>query len=190
MATASDDFNRANGSLGANWTTAYTSGGEVSSNAARGNDATLSGSFYSAVSFAADHEAQITKGAGDYAGPAVRMSAVTGGTGYVYFNHGSVQRVDGGVNSVIGTWGTFGNGDVVRFRATGSTLEGWVNGVYQGAVVDATYATGQPGAAFYQAGTGYLDDWLATDQLSGGGTLGYLKTNKLRPRIFSPGLAR
>jgi len=174
MATASDDFNRADGALGSNWTTVIGGGGEVAGNLARGNSATESGSMWTIATtdFADNHEVQVTKVSDtfmNFGGPAVRMSTGSGGNGYVYFNNGSLQKVVAGTRSTIdGGLATFDAGDVIRIRATGTTIECWKNGVSQGTFGDSDLATGQPGMLFYNDDSGALDDWSATDEFGGG----------------------
>jgi len=173
MASASDDFNRADaGTLGANWT-AWAPAGDgpdiVSNQAKGGLSASINAAFYSGVSFAGDHEAQVTKGnASDYQGPAIRMAAATG---YVYFNHGSIQKVIAGVNSQIAAATSFASGNTAKIRIIDDDLEWWKNGSSDGTVTDASIGSGgAPGVYFYD-NTGTVDGWSATDDFGGGSIL-------------------
>jgi hypothetical protein len=163
MASASDDFNRADtsGDLGANWTDIDGTGGQIATNTARGSGVGYTTSRYSAVTFAADHSSQITKiGAGNYVGPAVRMAA--GPNWYVWFNFGSLQRSSGGTVTDIASPPSFTDTDVVKLNIVGSTLEFFKNTVSQGTHGDATHATGSPGVGFFES-NGFADDWAGAD---------------------------
>jgi len=63
-------------------------------------------------------------------------------------------------NGKLGDWTSLGylgkgihDGDTVKATITGTVIEVFVNGVSQGQVKDATYATGSPGMGFYLQGT-------------------------------------
>jgi hypothetical protein len=90
-----------------------------------------------------------------YMGPAVRMSAGTGGTGNYYafgydnaatFMH--IVRVDNGTPTPLATTTqALLPGDVMELRAVGANLTCWINGVEVVAlrVTDSTYASGRIG---------------------------------------------
>lgn len=162
MASASDDFNRANsGDLGANWTTNEGGGPALSGNAAVGADGGYGSDFYNAVSFTADHLSQITKiGADDYVAPAVRMTS--GRNWYAYFSHGEIQSNIGGSTGGISSASAYGAGDVAKLEISGSTLSWYVNGVLDGSFFDPSLSTGQPGVATFDT-SGTLDDWSGAD---------------------------
>lgn len=195
MASASDDFNRADsGTLGSNWTTAVAgTGPTIQSNTAKGSNAAVDGAFYNAVSFASDHQAQIAKSnSSDYQGPGVRIGTIGGGQGYVYFNHGSVQKVLAGANGEIASTTPFVSGDAASIRAVGSTLTWYKNGALVDTLSDASIGSGAPGLWFYNS-IGAADDWQGTDAFGGSDSSAVvvnINRNKLRPRIFAPGLAR
>jgi hypothetical protein len=63
-------------------------------------------------------------------------------------------------NGKLGDWTSLGylgkgvhDGDTVKATITGTVIEVFVNGVSQGKVKDATYATGSPGMGIYLQGT-------------------------------------
>jgi hypothetical protein len=62
-------------------------------------------------------------------------------------------------NGKLGDWTSLGylgkgvhDGDTVKATITGTVIEVFINGVSQGRVTDATYATGSPGMGFYLQG--------------------------------------
>lgn len=163
---ASDDFNRANGALGADWAS-FFGGITVSGNAALGGSL-VSAARWTASTFAADHwsEATISGFASGttYPGVAVRLDA-SGNGYYIAIDSGNayVQRLTGGVEFSIATRSTsWANGDVMRLEVVGTTLKVFKNGTQVGTdVTDATYSSGQPGLFCYGAAT--VDGWSADD---------------------------
>lgn len=170
----SDTFNRANGTIGSNYSTVSGFNAmAVQSNGIRSSSA----SSLSAVStlvktFGADQEASLTYTAVnsfDYVGPAVRLSA-SGGTGYVFSadgfatGEGGLRRISGGTSTVIGAAVTVSAGDRITLRAVGTSLIVLKNGVQQYSVTDATYSSGQPGVygRWDNIGSTYGDDFSAT----------------------------
>ena len=94
--SASDDFNRADGGLGANWTAMSDGGMAISSQQVTGSAGVLTGDMRTAESFSSDQysEVEVTSTqltGGQWVGPAVRVQ--TGGqNGYLgiyYWNSGS-----------------------------------------------------------------------------------------------------
>lgn len=178
MASFSDNFNRADGSLGANWET-LTGSSElvIFSNIVRSDTAgprSAAAVSTATASFTADHEAQcvfVALGSNDYAGPGVRMSAA-GGTGYVLRSDGGnaggrrIHRYDNNTITSIGLVNVplIAN-DVVRLRASGSLISVYVNDVLIDSVTDTTYTTGQPGLFydFQNNRATQLDNFYATD---------------------------
>jgi hypothetical protein len=164
--TASDDFNRADGPLGANWTTPIGSA-SISSNAISfGSADTVV--RYEGQTFAADQEASFVIGnPGDtHCGGGVRIQA--DGSGYICTNETEavfvqIYRSNGG-GSLTGlaniTGLTLVSGDRIGLRAIGSTIGLTQNGVVVGSVTDGTYTTGQPGGyGFFNTG----DEWQASE---------------------------
>lgn len=188
---ATDDFNRADGALGSNWTrlvlASVGDNWEIVSNAATlgayAEDAVM---VWNADSFSADHYAEVTLatitgslgGSGAGVGVLLRASGTEGsGTFYrVYasadtittdwFSGGSYQ---GEVDSRAQAWA---DGDVLRAECEGTTLRLYHNGTQIGAdITDASISSGSPGLA-YSSSIGQapvVDDWTGAD-LSAGGT--------------------
>ncbi len=168
---ATDDFNRADGALGANWTGTGGSAPLISGNEAIGNDGDYSAAFYSGASFIDNHSSQITKSNGSsFQGPGVRMAAGAGhGTWYAYFNHGSVQvSTDGSEGTEIASRSTFADTNTAKLSITGTTLTPYVNGTPGSTITDASLSTGDPGIVF-NGTAGQADDWEGLDVGGGGG---------------------
>lgn len=170
--SVADDFNRADGGFGANWTTIAGTWAIAS------NQGTESGAGAAAPPVATkwvgntwnnDQTSQLTRiTANNYFGPAVRLAGTTQGTlnGYVYLSHGSLQRYDNGVNTAILNAGVIGVNDAFSVEIVGSTLNVKVNGVSQGTIFDGTYASGSAGIGAYQNALTTFDDWLGIGEIS------------------------
>jgi hypothetical protein len=180
---ASDNFDRADGGLGANWTTITgMTAPAIVSNAVVG-DADPEGAYYNAVTPPADQWAQVTvttpltnhAGSGDGVGPAIRiqtgaqsqynMQAQTPDCQVYVANAGSYQQ--------IGSTGTgFVAGDVAYLEIQGTTVVSKKNGSTSGMPTgtDATYASGRFGF-FIANDLGVVDpklnDWSGGDFSSG-----------------------
>jgi len=175
---ATDDFNRADGALGANWTALVDGGGgsapSISSNQVVANGGTYGAGIYSAIpSPNANQYAQIVKTGTNYCGPAVRMSGSTWGTvNWVgYFDNGSIQMTVNGSLSTLGSGYTFvgGGNPVMRIEAVGSNYTIFLNGVQDTApVTDATLSTGTFGLVTY-LNVATLDDFEGGDFSAVGG---------------------
>lgn len=168
-----DDFNRADGSLGSNWTTVTS----MDPLAVAGNECigTNSGShnvaYWSANSFDDDQFSEMTVGAAavgpgtTYWGPVVRAQVGAQSFYVMYVNNsavgvtiyrwqaGSATQIDGG--GVAPTVAT--PGDVLRLEIVGNALTAYVNGVARATATDSTFASGYPGINIFRDGT--ADNW-------------------------------
>lgn len=185
MASFSDDFNRANGALGANYDT-FTGLAtlNVNTNAAAAGSVGQNANTVapSVATFAADHECEATAtafGAFDFLGLIVR-GAPASANGYLFITDGRdqitsrLERIDAGTRTSIGTVNVpVTVGDNVRLRAEGTTISVYVNDVLADSVTDATYASGQPGlyARWENSNTTRFDDFSATDLGPAGPTI-------------------
>lgn len=161
----SDDYNRADGGMGANWTTASSGPPTIVSNQIVGSGA-YGSAYWSANAFNATQSAQLTYKGTNYSGPAVRISS--GGNFYFYHSAGELQKIVGGSVTTIGTSGAITSGQTFKVDANGTTLRTYINGVENsGPITDASLSTGSAGVACYGAGT--ADDFLATGEIVGGG---------------------
>jgi hypothetical protein len=187
---ASDDFSRAGGGLGSDWTDMSDGGLTLSAGAVAGTSAAgVSGDIRTAEGYPSDQYSQVTLGpaalAGDeWIGPSVRMQA-DGSSGYV----GAYSWRDGDPAVIVyrreGTTliqagaaydsGPLPAGASLKLEAVGDTLALLVNGVERVAVADATLVGGAPGimaqgaaqAGGWAGGTaGFEAHYLSTD--SGG----------------------
>lgn len=170
--SVSDNFNRADGGLGSNWTTQQNAP-QIVTNAAKGAAAGAYGSAYwSANSFNATQDAQGVWANGvNYVAPAVRCSGTGAGTNwYAYFTSNSVQKsVSGTITTVGSPGGSVASGDTMKLAVSGTSLSTFINGVQTpgSPLTDSSLASGNAGMAFF-ADTGTLDDWLATGEVVGG----------------------
>ena len=171
--SASDDFNRPDGSLGPNWADMSDGGMAISSQAVTGTNASgNSGDMWTADTFTSDQysavqvtSAQMT--GSQWIGPAVR--AQNGGqNGYVgiyYWNNGSPQLMlflrHGGNWSQLGssytTGGPLAAGTQLEVIAAGNAISFLENGVPRIAVSDSTLTGGAPG--IMANGTPQADSW-------------------------------
>ena len=178
-ATASDDFNRADGGLGADWTDVSDGGLAITSQAVAGTAAAgVSGDIRSAESYPSDQYSQIEvtsapMSGGEWIGPMVR--AQSGGqsayVGTYFWNDGSpvlmvFKRAGGGWTQLGTTYnsGLLPAGTQLTLMATGSTISFQQDGVTRITATDTSLTGGAPGIMAY--GTGSADNW------SGGATTG------------------
>jgi hypothetical protein len=172
---ASDNFNRANGGLGGNWTTvAGTNAPEIINNRVQVSSAAnghLHSAYWSADTFSSNHYAQgkFPNTASGCCGPAlaVRLAA---SSGYILWRGNSatnvsIWRMDSSTSwSMLTSSGslTIANTDVWRLEALGATLRGYQNGNLVIEATDATYTGGSPGIWLYYS-SNQLDDWAGGD---------------------------
>lgn len=171
---ASDDFNRADGALGSNWTTivSTTAPAIVSNTIHDQGAAASSGAFYSGVpNWPSDSWAQITlvtqeASAGSQGvGLRIQPAAYSGYLGFFDAGTGNlrIRRVDAGAaTNLVAVAYTFAANDVLRFEAIASQLRLYINDVLKLATFDTTYKTGSAGyIGFRQAADNSCDDWSA-----------------------------
>lgn len=178
MQLFSDNFTRANGALGSNWTTqSGTTSPTIVSNAVEcATLANHTAAVYSGAAFPADHWAEIRLSTlnSDYAGPAVRM-ATGADTDYVAFASapfGSstsltiAKRIASAYTQLaIGTF-TVATGDLLRLSIVGTTLTLYLNGVSVLTATDSSINSGSAGfilRATSAATDVILDDFSAGD---------------------------
>jgi len=159
-----DNFNRANGGLGANWTTAYGTAFAIASNQVTATNSGQ-GAFWSATTFSADQfsEANVSPASG-FAGPTVRM--VAPGNGYIcleQFNSlGIFKLTTGNAGSALASSApTTSAFDTVRLEVSGNSLTCRMNGPSGASIItasDATYSSGSPGFSTFVTGAA-VDNW-------------------------------
>jgi hypothetical protein len=175
-ATASDDFNRANGALGANWTSTSDGGLTINSQVAAGaTSGAPSGSIWSAGTFTSNQFSQIEVTStqltgGQWIAAVVRAqnSGKNGYAGLYFWNNGSpvmmiFKRTNGNWTQLGSTYnsGALAAGTQLQLKAAGATISLLQNGVQRISVTDSTYAGGSPGVMAY--GTGRTDNWAGGD---------------------------
>ena len=178
--SGSDDFNRADGPLGLNWTDISDGGLAVASQVVAGTaSAGVSGDIRTAESYASDQFSQVTVTStqltgGQWIGPMVR--AQNGGRSaylgiYSWNNGGPNLRLFKRSGGSGGTWtqlgGTYNSGALsagtqLQVTAAGSKISLLQNGVQRISATDTSLTGGAPGIMSY--GTGTADNW------SGGST--------------------
>src|SRR5262245_21476571 len=173
--SGADDFNRADGGLGAAWSAVVDAGLSISSQAVVGVASGFAGAIRTGESYAGDQYSQLELTAsqlsgGQWVGPAVRMQG--GGQGMyrgIYFwNGGSPElrlykRLSGSfvqLGSSVAT-GPLAAGTVLKLAAVGSRLALSVNGVERVVVTDAGLTGGAPGLMTY--GLAQADNWAGGD---------------------------
>jgi hypothetical protein len=180
--SVSDDFSRADGALGGNWTTvAGTSAPVIAGGVVvAGTPNALNSAYWSAASFTADQFAQasLPASSGGNFGPgiAVRLS---GATGYVLWYGNSPGTVSIWRMDSSGSWTqlagsgalTVSGSDVWRIAAVGSTISGYQNGTLVVQATDSRYGSGSPGVWLYYSGN-KIANWSGGDVTSSGTTSG------------------
>lgn len=174
-ATSSDNFARANGPLGANWTDMSDGGLTIVSQTAAGSSASNSGDMWTAQTFGSNQysEVETTSVAltgGEWVGPSVRSQAA-GASDYVgiyYWNWGSPElmlflRSSGGWEQLGSSYnsGVLAAGTVLELMANGTTITFLENNVPRITATDSTLSGGAPGIMAY--GTGAVTDWSGGD---------------------------
>ncbi len=170
LTTASDDFNRADGGLGPNWTAVSDGGLSISSQAVLGTSATA-GDIRVGETYPGDQSSQIEVtstqlSGGQWIGPAVRMQ--NGGQdmylGIYFWNSGSQQlrlykRSAGSWIQLGGSYncGALAAGTQLQLTAVGSTISFLQNGVTRITATDGSITGGAPGIMSF--GTATADNW-------------------------------
>jgi hypothetical protein len=172
-APAADDFNRADGSLGQNWTSIREGGLSIASHAVTGHNG-LVGDIWTAGAFASDQYSQIEVGskkltAGQWIGAAVRVrnggrDAFVG----IYFSNGGQPELQLFKRSA-GSWiqlGTYRSGALpagtqLRLVTVGSTIVFLENGQLRLSASDRSISDGAAGIMIY--GTAAAGNWSGGD---------------------------
>lgn len=161
----SDNFNRANGGLGSNWTIQRETPAIVS-NQAVGQSSGQHHQYWNADAFPNDQRAQVTFRVA-YAGPAVRASGTgaSGANNYFVtadaFNSAIYKQINGGFTELTTGAGHSG-GDVMRLTVVGTALTAYKNGVQSMAASDGSLSSGSAGFQLFDT-TGAADDWEGDD---------------------------
>jgi hypothetical protein len=173
VTTFTDDFNRADGSPGANWVQVSGTWSIISnqlSSGSAGGTIILRAATAMATN---DNSAQVTIAATAAVSQGVWCRGNTTLTqGYLWRNDGSSWNlfyVVGGSFVSIGTFaGAAVAGDVAKVQAVGSTIKGFVNGVQRVSVTDTNVATGTSvGIRAESVSSLRFDNFTGTDVTTG-----------------------
>jgi len=175
VATASDNFDRANGATGSNWTVYENmagGGGQIVSMAwgpAQAFD-WREGQFWNATDFGEDQYSQARKvTTGTHIAVAVRCKVGTSTRGYYYawFNTGVIEKGENGTVTTLTTTSTYTAADTVKLQVVGNVLTFYKNGASVGTYTDTGTplpSGGQPGLLSINMGDGArMDDWEGGD---------------------------
>ena len=194
--TPADNFNRAGGSLGKNWTGIPDGRMVISSHATTGTSASgISGAIWASTAFTSNQYSQVevasTQLTGtQWIGSAVRVQR--GGQdaylGIYWWNEGKPQlklylRHSGNfipIGSVYNS-GPLAAGTRLKLMAIGNTIAFMENGVQRIAVADGTLTRGTPGIMAYGAAKG--DNWSGGD--AGDFQVSYRGTDALGIKSYS-----
>ncbi len=174
--SVTDNFNRANGTLGAGWTDMSDGGMAISSQAVVGSNAAYSGDIRAGESYVSNQSSQIQVTAtqlsgGQWIGAAVRAqnSGQNLYLGLYFWNNGNPELML--FKRISGNWTQLGSssfqgalaaGTQLNLSVSGSTLTFSQNGVARITATDTSLTGGAPGIMAYGTPTG--DNW------AGGGT--------------------
>ena len=178
---ASDNFNRANGALGANWTNQSQGANNVQI-ASNQVEATLANdfeaAFWSAITWPNDQFSQATLIRGDTSGqsgggPIVRVSSSAFTMYYVFATEGTpgtiqiAKIVAGSFTPVSTVTPNVSANDVLLLTVQGTTLRCFQNGTQATSVTDAAISSGSPGLSV-NPGFGSVVTDAEVDNWSGG----------------------
>lgn len=168
---ATDNFNRADGPVGANWTLDHGTGSlQVATNEVTGGDASGQGMHWNADAFTGDHYGEmIARNDNADGGPSVRGGS---SDSYLLDNFGTlltIYQYNGGLFDVVASQTKdYSAGSVYRLEVSGSSLtskeDGSTTGMPSG--TDSSLTGGAPGIFSTNGWLG--DDWQG-DDLGGGG---------------------
>lgn len=184
--TVSDDFNRANGAIGANYTVSLGSAANITilSNQLEIDNAAEVLAVRTAETFANDQEVTVTiastlTSGQNYVEVVVRASG-TDGTFVAYScytdgasgaGHTEIAEYAGGTPSVLKSVATtFATNDTIGCRVVGTTISMLKNGSVVDSTTDATLASGKIGVGGYGGTSTLMDNLTGGDVAAGGGT--------------------
>ena len=167
--SAYDNFNRANGGLGSNWTTITSlNAPQIASNQVSSGASSV-GAFWNATVYAPDQFAQqtVTTASGTtYQGLALRVSS----SAQTYYNCAAkgASSADGIYRTVSGSATlisaasqnfTYVAGDVFRCEVAGSTITYYKNGAVLVTATDSQITSGAPGFVLNNVAGVSIDNW-------------------------------
>ena len=171
---ATDNFNRADGGLGAGWTAISDGAMSIASQQVIGTVGQNTGEIRTGETYASDQFSQISVtstalSGGQWIAAAVRMqnSGQNAYAGLYYWNFGSPELMlflrTGGAWTQLNAVNTaaLAAGTTLKLQAVGSTISFLVNGAQRLSVTDTTLTGGAPGIMAY--GNATADNWAGQD---------------------------
>jgi len=173
MASYSDDFNRANGPLGANWTvdvgTLTISSNRVLSGSGGGNAARYTGGALASANHFSQCTCAVDRAVNDYGGPIARQASSTLTFYMGYYADESLStgyrliRVVSGVDTLLDS-DPSGTGLItMKLEVDGSTQELYVGGVLEASASDTQITSGLYAGIIGYNSESALDDWQSAD---------------------------
>lgn len=172
VTSVTDDFNRANGGLGANWTTDSTATATPTIN----TNSFVSGTFnvvsyanYTGATFANNQYAQaLTSSVSGYLGVGCRGDGNGNGYAMLAINSTTIgaYKITNGTRSTLGSLFTVAStvNKTMKLTCSGTTLEAFLDGASIGTRTDSSYTSGNPFIYSNQSSVTYkLDDFAAGD---------------------------
>jgi hypothetical protein len=173
MTTFVDDFNRADGSPGVNWTQVSGTWSIVSNQLSSGSAGGTIVIRATGAMATSDNSAQVTIATTGAVSHGVFCRGNVGFTqGYLWRNDGTSWNLFSNVGGSFTSIGSFAGaavaGDVAKVQAVGSTIKGLVNGVVRVSVTDTAVATGTSvGVRAESSNLLRFDDFTGADVTSG-----------------------
>lgn len=178
MTTATDDFNRSDGGIGGNYTSAIGAGLTVASNQCTGTSSAERASLRTNETFTADQTVTFTliSTASSAVGVLLRATGADGTLNCYKITCGfvagyDIERVDAGSTTSLksGSVGTdWASGNSIEVSIAGTTITLKRGGSTIDTATDSTYSSaGAPGLYIYN--TGVIDDVTFQDSGGGGG---------------------
>lgn len=157
-----DDFNRANGSLGSNWDFIFgDQQAEIVSNRVRSVTGTSTPRYIGAQPATADYSVQLLFPAGsDGGGPLLRGFTGTQLYYFLYLNGTVLELYKRNINfTLIGSYaGPVSTPCTLKIEAIGTTIKGYVDGVQRISVTDSLISAAGRGG-IYMDFPDTFDDW-------------------------------
>ncbi len=177
-ASGADNFNRANGSLGAGWTATSDGAMVIAGNVAQGGSSGNTGEIRTGETYSSNHFSQIQVASqpsgGQWIAAGVRLQngGQNGYAGLYFANYGNPElmlfkRTNGAWSQLGSAYasGTLATGTQLTLSAAGPSLTFSLNGAAAISVTDSTFTGGAPGILAF--GTTTADNWAGGD-VSGG----------------------
>lgn len=178
---ATDNFNRADGGLGSNWTTCSTNAPQIVSNEFQStSNGSPNAAYWSADTFTADQFSEaVLINVCDTQGPGVGFTGTPFRGVFVYMVD-TTQLVlvgftaGGSDGNLLTVNGSFSAGDTIRLSRAVNVYTVWKNGsTLSPTLTTASYSGGQPGIQSHFSGA-RLDDWRGGDGDGAAGVLAML----------------